>query len=107
MARRGSGQSGKSNRKDRLAGSCQQPSTLEGASVVVQPGAGLLLAFMVGGAYFVAHTGDPLIGGYELPLVLGATVITLGFSGGRFKVDRILPWGRVRQQESTPESVPS
>ncbi|GAB3718112.1 DoxX family protein [Nocardiopsis oceani] len=73
------------------------------------PAAGLLLAFMMGAAYYFAHVGDPLLGGYELLLVLGAAALALGFAGGRYQVDRLMPWGRIRQQEKakTQESVPS
>lgn len=71
------------------------------------PVAGLALAFMMGAAYFFVHVGDPLVGGIELLLVLGVTALALGFSGGRYSVDRLLPWGRVRQESRTAESVPA
>ncbi|MDS1270868.1 DoxX family protein [Lipingzhangella sp. LS1_29] len=64
------------------------------------PVTGTLLAAMMAGAYVFAHLGDPLYdpaGGssFELPLVLGATALALGFLGGRLTVDRFFPWGRV------------
>lgn len=71
------------------------------------PLAGLALAFMMGAAYFFVHVGDPLVGGFELLLVLGVAALALGFSGGRYSVDRLLPWGRVRQEQRTTESVPA
>lgn len=71
------------------------------------PVAGLALAFMMGAAYFFVHVGDPLVGGFELLLVLAAAALALGFSGGRYSVDRLLPWGRVRQEQRTEESVPA
>jgi putative oxidoreductase len=58
------------------------------------PLAGLALAFMMANAYYFAHLGDPLVGGYEFLLVLGATSLALGFAGGRYSVDSLLPWGR-------------
>lgn len=69
------------------------------------PAAGLLLAFMMGCAYYFAHIGDPLVGGFDMPLVLGTAALALGFSAGRYQVDRFLPWGRSRKQEQAPESV--
>ncbi|PWV48644.1 DoxX family protein [Nocardiopsis sp. L17-MgMaSL7] len=69
------------------------------------PLAGLSLALMMVGAYFFAHVGAPLVGGYELPLVLGVAALALGFSGGRHAVDRLMPWGRVRQARGTEEAV--
>jgi putative oxidoreductase len=71
------------------------------------PLAGLALAFMMGAAYFFVHVGDPLVGGFELLLVLAVAALALGFSGGRYSVDRLLPWGRVRQESRTAESVPA
>ena len=71
------------------------------------PVAGLALAFMMGSAYFFVHVGDPLVGGFELPLVMGVTALALAFSGGRYAVDRLLPWGRVRQERSDEESEES
>ncbi|WP_017587757.1 DoxX family protein [Nocardiopsis ganjiahuensis] len=71
------------------------------------PVAGVALALMMGGAYAFAHVGDPLVGGFELPLVLGAAALALGFSGGRYAVDRLMPWGRVRGERGTAESVPA
>ncbi|GHC72036.1 membrane protein [Nocardiopsis terrae] len=71
------------------------------------PAAGLLLALMMASAYFFAHVGDPLVGGFELPLVLGAAALALGFSGGRYSVDSLLPWGRARGRTEAAESVPS
>ncbi|MBR8743127.1 DoxX family protein [Nocardiopsis sp. MG754419] len=69
------------------------------------PVAGVLLALMMGGAYTFAHLDDPLVGGFEIVLVLGATALALGFSGGRLAVDRVMPWGRVRSREKA--SVPA
>lgn len=69
------------------------------------PLAGLSLALMMVGAYVFAHVGTPLVGGYELVLVLGVAALALGFSGGRHAVDRLLPWGRVRHARGTEESV--
>jgi putative oxidoreductase len=69
------------------------------------PLAGLLLVFMMASAYFFAHTGDPLVGGFELPLVLGAAALALGFAGGRLSLDRLMPWGRPRRR--TPEPAPA
>lgn len=71
------------------------------------PVAGVLLALMMGGAYLFAHVGDPLVGGFELAVVLGVAALALGFSGGRYSVDRLLPWGRVRQERRTTGSVPA
>ncbi|GAA1071842.1 DoxX family protein [Nocardiopsis composta] len=59
------------------------------------PLAGLALAFMMANAYYFAHVGDPLIGGYELLLVLGASALALGFAGGRYSLDSLLPWDRL------------
>ncbi|MFW5419321.1 DoxX family protein [Nocardiopsis sp. CNT-189] len=60
------------------------------------PLAGLVLAGQMAGAVFFAHAQGPLIGegGMELPLVLGAAALALGFGGGRIALDRLLPWGR-------------
>lgn len=69
------------------------------------PLAGILLALMMAGAYYFAHVGDPLVGGFELLLVLGATALALGFAGGRLSLDRLMPWGRPRRR--TPEPVPA
>ncbi len=69
------------------------------------PVAGVALALMMSGAYTFVHVGDPLVGGFELPLVLGATALALGFSGGRYSVDRLLPWGRVCGGQGAAESV--
>lgn len=66
------------------------------------PLTGVALAGMMGGAYYFAHVGDPLVGGYEFLLVLAASALALGFSGGRYSLDRLLPWGRERKQESNP-----
>ncbi|MDT0326913.1 DoxX family protein [Nocardiopsis lambiniae] len=68
------------------------------------PLAGLALAFMMAGAYYFVHVGDPLVGGYELALVMGATALALGFSGGRYSLDRLLPWGR-RGRSRAAEAV--
>ncbi|GAA1078920.1 DoxX family protein [Nocardiopsis composta] len=63
---------------------------------LVLPLAGLVLAVQMAGAIFFAHAQGPLIGegGMELPLVLGVAALALGFGGGRFALDRLLPWGR-------------
>ncbi|MFD6950290.1 DoxX family protein [Nocardiopsis sp. TSRI0078] len=66
------------------------------------PLAGLLLAFMMANAYYFAHLGDPLVGGFEFLLVLGATALALGFAGGRYSLDRLMPWGRPRRRASEP-----
>lgn len=71
------------------------------------PAAGLLLALMMGGAYLFAHVGAPLVGGFELPLVLAVAALALGFSGGGYSVDRLLSWGRVRQERRATGSVPA
>ncbi|WP_017571134.1 DoxX family protein [Nocardiopsis halotolerans] len=79
-----------------------------GAALVVGlalPLTGLLLAFMMTSAYFFAHMGDPLVGGFEFPMVLGVTALALGFAGGRYSLDRLMPWGRPRRR--TPEPVPA
>ncbi|GAB3212094.1 DoxX family protein [Marinactinospora thermotolerans] len=60
------------------------------------PVVGVLLAAQMAAAYVFAHVGDPLLGGYELPLVLGAAGLALGFAGGSLTLDRLLPWGRKR-----------
>lgn len=61
------------------------------------PAAGILLALMMANAYFFAHVGDPLVGGFEMVLVLGVTALALGFVGGRYSLDRLMPWGRPRR----------
>ncbi|WP_150241443.1 DoxX family protein [Nocardiopsis quinghaiensis] len=66
------------------------------------PLAGLLLAFMMANAYYFTHLGDPLVGGFEFPLVLGATALALGFAGGRYSLDRLMPWGRSHSRTSEP-----
>lgn len=66
------------------------------------PLAGVALAGMMGAAYYFAHLGEPLVGGYEFLLVLAASALALGFSGGRYSLDRLLPWGRGHKQESAP-----
>ena len=79
-----------------------------GAALIVGfalPFAGVALALFMGGAYAFAHVGDPLVGGFELALVLGAAALALGFSGGRYSVDRLLPWGRVRKEQGAAEPV--
>lgn len=68
------------------------------------PLAGLALAFMMANAYYFAHLGDPLVGGYEFLLVLGATSLALGFAGGRYSLDSLLPWGR-RGRSRAAEAV--
>ncbi|GAA3757240.1 putative oxidoreductase [Spinactinospora alkalitolerans] len=60
------------------------------------PVTGVLLAAQMAAAYVFAHTADPLLGGYELVLVLAASALALGFTGGGIAVDRFLPWGRPR-----------
>ena len=69
------------------------------------PLAGLALAFMMGSAYYFVHVGDPLVGGFEFLLVLAVASLALGFSGGRYSVDRRLPWGRVRKWQGAAEPV--
>ncbi|MFD6097559.1 DoxX family protein [Nocardiopsis flavescens] len=68
------------------------------------PLAGLALAFMMANAYYFAHLGDPLVGGYEFLLVLGATSLALGFTGGRYSIDSLMPWGR-RGRSRAAEAV--
>lgn len=68
------------------------------------PLAGLALAFMMANAYYFAHLGDPLVGGYEFLLVLGATSLALGFAGGRYSLDSLMPWGR-RARSRTAEAI--
>ncbi|WP_067965263.1 DoxX family protein [Nocardiopsis trehalosi] len=61
------------------------------------PVTGVLLAGMMAGAYVFGHLGTPLFaseGGFELVLALGVSALALGFTGGAFSVDRVLPWGR-------------
>lgn len=69
------------------------------------PIAGVLLALMMGNAYYFAHVGDPLVGGFELPLVLAVAALALGFSGGRFSVDSVMPWGRRRVRSEKKAAV--
>lgn len=69
------------------------------------PVAGVLLALMMGSAYFFAHVGDPLVGGFEMVLVLAVAALALGFSGGRFAVDSMMPWGRRRVRSEEKEAV--
>ncbi|MFD3685325.1 DoxX family protein [Nocardiopsis sp. NPDC058631] len=94
-----------------------QFSALLGASIEVGAGlalvvgfalplAGLLLAFMMAGAYYFAHLGDAFIGGYEYLVVLAVTAVALGFSGGRYSLDRVMPWGRASRRR-TPEPLPA
>lgn len=66
------------------------------------PIAGVLLALMMGGAYFFAHVGDPLVGGFELLLILGVSALALGFSGGRYCVDSMMPWSRGHSEKRAP-----
>lgn len=68
---------------------------------LLQPVAGVLLALQMGGAILFVHAGNGLIGegGYELPLALGLSALALGFNGGRFALDRLLPWGRERRPQ--------
>ncbi|GAA0975612.1 MULTISPECIES: DoxX family protein [Nocardiopsidaceae] len=70
------------------------------------PLAGLLLAFMMGSAYYFAHLGDAFIGGYEYLVVLAVTAVALGFAGGRYSLDRVMPWGRAPRRR-TSESLPA
>ena len=71
------------------------------------PVTGVVLFAMMGSALAFAHVGDPLVGGYELPLVLGLTALALGFSGGRLALDSLLPlpWNerRAQKQEAPAE----
>lgn len=60
------------------------------------PAVGPVLAAQMAVAIATVHAGQPLVGGYELPLVLGAAALALGFAGGRFALDRLLPWSRTR-----------
>ncbi|WP_116244100.1 DoxX family protein [Nocardiopsis sp. FIRDI 009] len=62
------------------------------------PVVGILLALEMVGAYVFAHAGQAF-SEFELVVVLGAAALALGFSGGRFALDRILPWSRRRRQE--------
>jgi len=65
------------------------------------PVTGVALAAMMGSAIAFAHVGDPLVGGYELPLILGLAALALGFSGGRLALDSLLPlpWNERRAQK--------
>ncbi|GAA3727224.1 DoxX family protein [Salinactinospora qingdaonensis] len=69
------------------------------------PVVGIVLAAQMAAAYLFAHLGTPLLGGYELVLVLGAAALALGFRGGDLAVDRLLPWGRPHRQSVTPTST--
>ncbi|MFI6576600.1 DoxX family protein [Nocardiopsis sp. NPDC050513] len=60
------------------------------------PLAGILLALDMVGAYVFAHAGQAF-SEWELVLVLAVTALALGFAGGRFALDRIMPWGRRRR----------
>ncbi|PSK96799.1 putative oxidoreductase [Murinocardiopsis flavida] len=76
------------------------------------PVAGVLLAAQMAAAYTVAHVGQPLVsadGGpaFELVLVLGAAALALGFNGGRYAVDRLLPWGRPRAAQEADAAAGS
>ena len=68
---------------------------------LLQPVVGVLLALHMGGAILFVHAANGLIGegGYELPLVLAVSALALGFNGGRFALDRLLPWGRERKPQ--------
>ncbi|GLU49422.1 DoxX family protein [Nocardiopsis ansamitocini] len=68
------------------------------------PVAGILLAAQMLGAFVFVHTSDPLLGGYELVLVLGAAALASGFNGGTLAVDRFLPWGRSAVRATEPVS---
>ncbi|RCV54987.1 DoxX family protein [Marinitenerispora sediminis] len=63
------------------------------------PVTGTVLALQMLAAYGFAHFGTPLIGegGFELVLALAVSSLALGFTGGGFAVDRLLPWGRDRE----------
>src|SRR5699024_3577730 len=71
------------------------------AGFLLPPG-GLALAGMMGAAYYVAHLGDPLIGGYGVLRLLGVSPLALGCAGGRYCIARLLPWGRGNRQGSAP-----
>ncbi|WP_304453029.1 DoxX family protein [Nocardiopsis sp. YSL2] len=73
---------------------------------LVLPAAGPVLAAQMAVAIATVHAGQPLVGGYELPLVLGAAALALGFAGGRFALDRLLPWGRTRTRPDA-EAAPA
>ncbi|MEV2278956.1 DoxX family protein [Nocardiopsis sp. NPDC049922] len=60
------------------------------------PLAGILLALQMVGAYVFAHSGQAF-GEWLLVPVIGAAALALGFAGGRFALDRIMPWGRRRR----------
>ncbi|OLT28760.1 DoxX family protein [Nocardiopsis sp. CNR-923] len=60
------------------------------------PLAGILLALQMVGAYVFAHAGQAF-SEWEAVLVIGAAALALGFAGGRFALDRIMPWGRRRR----------
>jgi putative oxidoreductase len=67
------------------------------------PVVGVVIAAQMAVAIGTVHLGQPLVGGYELPLVIGAAALALGFAGGRLALDRVLPWGRTRaRSESAP-----
>ncbi|GAB2481626.1 DoxX family protein [Nocardiopsis aegyptia] len=70
------------------------------------PAVGLVLAAQMGVAIAFVHAGQPFVGGYELPLVLGAAALALGFAGGRLALDSLLPWGRTRTR-GTAEAAPA
>ncbi|ASU84572.1 DoxX family protein [Nocardiopsis gilva YIM 90087] len=64
------------------------------------PVTGVLLALQMAAAIVIVHIpqGQPFVsaeGGpsFELPLVMGAASLALGFAGGGLAVDRFLPWG--------------
>ncbi|MFC7330528.1 DoxX family protein [Marinactinospora rubrisoli] len=71
------------------------------------PVTGVVLALQMAAAYYFAHLGGPLTGegGFELALALGATSLALGFAGGGFAVDRLLPWGRREQAAAQPTAA--
>lgn len=76
------------------------------------PITGIALAAMMGAALGFAHVGDAFVGGFELPLALGATALALGFSGGRLALDSLLPlpWNERRtekQQTPAAEEAPA
>ncbi len=71
------------------------------------PVTGVLLAAMMASAYVFSHTGDPLVDGFELPLALGTSALALGFAGGGFAVDRLLPWGRRGANEDVTRHTPA
>ncbi|XRQ02318.1 DoxX family protein [Actinomadura welshii] len=75
---------------------------------VLVPVAGLLIAMVMGGAFWYVHMDNGLYsreGGYEYVLVLGAVALLFALVGaGRFSLDAVL-WGRgatAPERESAP-----